>query len=153
MTTQAPQQGERRPPPPKPLPRPENKGLTKPFWDATKRGELVMQRCVHCANWIFYPREQCPFCMSQELTWAPVTGRGRVYAFTIVYQSAHPAFQQEAPYVFAVIQLDEGVRMVSNVIGIPPDQVKVDMPVRATFQEASPDWTLVKFEPIPEGQG
>lgn len=141
MTTQ------NRPAPTKPLPRPANKALTKPFWDAAKRHELVMQRCNTCSAWIFYPREQCPNCFSQDLGWAPVSGRGRVYAFTVVHQPGHPAFGADAPYVFATIQLDEGVRMVSNVVGIEPKDVKVDMPVVAAYDEVSPEWTLVKFRP------
>lgn len=141
MTTQ------NRPAPSKPLPRPANRALSKPFWEAAKRHELVMQRCNSCSNWIFYPREQCPVCFSQDLGWAPVSGRGRVYAFTIVHQPGNPAFGADAPYVFATIQLDEGVRMVSNVVGIDPHAVKVDMPVVATYDDVSPDWTLVKFTP------
>ncbi|MBI2886011.1 MAG: Zn-ribbon domain-containing OB-fold protein [Chloroflexi bacterium] len=131
----------------KPLPRPENIELTKPFWAAAKRHELVVQRCKHCSNWIFYPREQCPICFSQELEWAKASGRGRVHAYTVVYQPAHPAFQDEAPYTFAVVQLDEGVRMATNIVGIPPDQVKVDMPVEVAFDDVTPEWTLIKFKP------
>jgi len=133
--------------PAKPLPRPESRGLTAPFWEAARRHELIMQRCIQCASWIFYPREQCPVCFSQNLEWAPVSGRGRVYAYTVVYQPAHPAFQSEAPYTYAVIQLDEGVRMVSNVVECKPDDVQVDMPVVAVFEDVSPEWTLVKFKP------
>ncbi len=136
-----------RPAPTKPMPRPAHKGLTKPFWDAAKRHELVMQRCDNCTNWIFYPREQCPNCFSQKLSWAPVSGRGRVYAFTIVHQPGNPAFEADAPYAFATIQLDEGVRLVSNVIGIDPHDVKIDMPVVVSFDDVNPDWTLVKFKP------
>lgn len=132
---------------PKPLPRPANKGLTAPFWEAAKRHELVMQRCENCGNWIFYPREQCPNCFSQKLAWAPVSGRGRVYAFTIVHQPGNPAFQGDAPYVFATVDLDEGCRLATNIIGIDPHQVRCDMPVVATFDDVSPDWTLVKFKP------
>ena len=131
----------------KPLPRPENRGLTKPYWDAIKRHELVMQRCKKCDNFIFYPREQCPTCFSQNLEWAPVSGKGRVHAYTIVYQTAHPAFQEDAPHVLALIQLDEGVRMISNVVGCSPEAVRVDMQVVTEFDDVTPEWTLVKFKP------
>jgi uncharacterized OB-fold protein len=148
MTTQATNsESTGKQAPPKPLPRPERKDLTAPFWEATKRGELVCQRCRQCGNWIFYPREQCPVCFSRELEWAPVSGRGRVHSFTVVHQPANAAFEPDAPYVYAVIQLDEGVRMVSNVVGCAPADVTVDMPVTAVFEEASPEWTLVKFKP------
>ena len=147
---QAPQPGAAdgaRPPLAKPLPRPESRELTAPFWEATRRHELVMQRCQQCSSWVFHPREQCPVCFSRELSWAPVSGRGRVYAFTVVHQPAHPAFQLEAPYTYAVIELEEGVRMVSNIVECSPDDVRVDMPVVAVFDDASPEWTLVKFKP------
>ena len=131
----------------KPLPRPEAKGLTAPFWEAAKRHELIMQRCRACDSWIFYPREQCPTCFSRDLVWAAVSGRGRVYAFTIVQQPADPSFQDDTPYAYAIIQLDEGVRLPSNLVDCDPYDVKVDMPVVAVFEEASADWTLVKFRP------
>jgi len=141
-----PQEGERRIPP-KPMPLQENKGLTDPFWQAAKRHELVIQRCKKCANFIHHPREQCPFCFSQDLEWQQVSGRGRVYAYTVVYQAQHPAFQEEAPYTFAIVQLDEGPRLVTNIVGCPPDAVQCDMRVVVDFDDISPEWTLVKFKP------
>ncbi|HLC29661.1 MAG TPA: Zn-ribbon domain-containing OB-fold protein [Dehalococcoidia bacterium] len=131
----------------KPVPVPENIELTKPFWEAAKRHELMMQRCKKCAEWIFYPREQCPNCFSQDMEFQKVSGRGRVYAYTTVYQPAHPAFNDEAPYVFAIVQLDEGVRVATNIVGVPHEQVKVDMAVEAAYEDVSPEWTLVKFKP------
>ena len=86
-----------------------------------------MQRCTRCAAWIFYPREQCPNCFSQSLEWQKVSGRGRLHSYTTVYQPGHPAFNDDAPYVFASVQLDEGGRMPTNIIGIAHDQVKIDM--------------------------
>ena len=133
---------------PKPMPRPESVNLTKPFWEAAQRHELVCQRCTSCANWIFYPREQCPTCFSQKLEWAPVSGRGRIYAYTIVSQPADRAFEPDAPYVYAIVQLDEGVRMPTNIVGIAPDDVAVDMPVTVVFDDVSPEWTLPKFTPV-----
>ncbi len=133
--------------PGKPMPRPESRALTAPFWEATRRHELVIQRCGSCSSWIFHPREQCPECFSRELAWTPVSGRGRVYAFTVVHQPAHPGFRGETPYTYAVIQLEEGVRMASNVVGCAPAEVTVDMTVEAVFDDVSPEWTLVKFRP------
>jgi uncharacterized OB-fold protein len=147
MTTSAETAENARQTRPKPMPRPENRALTAPFWEAARRHELVCQRCTSCANWIFYPREQCPICFSRQLEWAPVSGRGRVYAMTVVHQPAHAAFEPDVPYVYAIIQLDEGVRMPSNIVDCQPGDVKVDMPVVAVFEDVSPEWTLVKFRP------
>lgn len=132
----------------KPLPRPESRGLTAPFWEAAKRHELVCQRCDQCSNWIFYPREQCPSCFSTQLDWAPVTGHGRVFAFTIVNQPAHPGFESEVPYAYAIVQLDEGVRMPTNIVECSLEDIQVDMPVTVVFDDLSADWTLVKFRPM-----
>ena len=76
----------------KPLPVSMNPELSRPFWEATKRHELVLPRCKTCSNTFFYPREICPSCMSDDLDWTPASGRGRLYSFTIVHQTAHPAF-------------------------------------------------------------
>ena len=101
----------------KPRPRPMNETLSKPFWEATKRHELVMPRCRTCSKIFFYPREQCPNCYSSDLDWTQVSGKGRLYTFTVVHQTAHPAFQPESPHIYAIIQLNEGPRMPSNLIG------------------------------------
>jgi uncharacterized protein len=156
MTTARPQEqgsannGEqRRPAPPKPMPQIENKKVTAPFWDGARAHKLMMQRCKTCSNFIFYPREQCPVCFSQDLEWQEVSGKGRVYAYTNVFQPAHPAFNDEAPHCFAVVQLDEGshLRLPTNIVGCAPDDVHVDMPVVVEYDDVSPDWTLVKFRP------
>jgi uncharacterized OB-fold protein len=131
----------------KPLTRPVNPELTRPFWQAAKRHELVMPRCTTCAHIFFYPRSECPRCFSTALEWVPVSGRGRLHSFTIVYQPANAAFREEAPHVYAVVQLDEGPRLVSNVVECDPEAVSVDMPLVAVFDEVTPEWTLVKFKP------
>ena len=131
----------------KPLPRPLNPELTRPFWEAAKRHELVMPRCTTCDHLFFYPRSECPRCFSSALEWVPVSGRGRLHSFTIVYQPANAAFRDNAPYVYAVVQLDEGPRLVSNVVECDPETVRVDMPLMAVFDEVTPEWTLVKFKP------
>ena len=131
----------------KPLPRPLNPGLTQPFWEAAKRHELVMPRCTTCDHLFFYPRSECPRCFSATLEWVRVSGRGRLHSFTIVYQPANAAFRDSAPYVYAVVQLDEGPRLVSNVVQCDPEAVRVDMPLVAVFDDVTPEWTLVKFKP------
>jgi uncharacterized OB-fold protein len=131
----------------KPLPRPLNPEFTRPFWEATKRHELIVPRCTMCDHLFFYPRSECPRCLSSNIAWAPVSGRGRLYSFTIVNQPAHPAFRDDAPHVYAIVQLDEGPRMISNVIECDHADLQVDMPLVAVFDDVTPEWTLVKFKP------
>lgn len=131
----------------KPLPRPLSPALTRPFWEAAKRQELVMPRCKRCDHLFWYPREECPQCLSNDLEWVKVSGRGRLHTFTVIRQPANPAFGDDVPYVYAVVQLDEGPRMVSNVVDCEVDQLRVDMPLMATFDAVTPEWTLVKFKP------
>ena len=100
-----------------------------------------------CSELFFYPRELCPACLSADLEWVPVSGKGRVYSYTIVHQPAHPAFREDAPHVFAIIQPDEGVRMTSNIVECPIEDVEVDMRVCATFDDVTPEVTLIKFRP------
>lgn len=131
----------------KPLPVPMNTELSKPFWDAAQRHELVMPRCKTCAKVFFYPRELCPICLSDNLEWVPVSGKGRVYTYTVIHQPVHPAFREEAPYLYAIIQLDEGPWIVSNIVSCAIGDVTIDMPVVATFDDVAPEVTLVKFRP------
>ena len=131
----------------KPLPRPLSPELTRLFWEAAKRHELVMPRCKTCDYLFFYPRSECPRCLSNHLEWMKVSGRGRLHTYTVVYQPANAAFRDDTPYIYAVVQLDEGPRMVSNVVQCDLDAVKVDMPLEAIFDDVTPECTLVKFKP------
>ncbi|HEY7492737.1 MAG TPA: Zn-ribbon domain-containing OB-fold protein [Candidatus Tectomicrobia bacterium] len=131
----------------KPLPRPLSPELTRPFWEAARRHELVMPRCKTCDHLFFYPRSECPRCFSTNLEWIQVSGRGRLHSYTIVQQPANPAFRDDVPYVYAVVQLEEGPRLVSNVVQCNPDTLRVDMPLEAVFDDVTPEWTLVKFKP------
>jgi uncharacterized protein len=131
----------------KPLPRPLSPEVSRPFWEAAKRHELVMPRCTICDHLFFYPRSECPRCLSNHLEWVRVSGRGRLHTYTIVYQPANAAFRDDTPYIYAVVQLDEGPRMVSNVVQCDLDAVKVDMPLEAIFDDVTPECTLVQFKP------
>jgi uncharacterized protein len=131
----------------KPLPRPLSPEVTRPFWEAAKRHELVIPRCTICDHLFFYPRSECPRCLSNHLEWMQASGRGRLHTYTVVYQPANAAFRDDTPYIYAVVQLDEGPRMVSNVVQCEIDAVRVDMPLEAIFDDVTPEWTLVKFKP------
>ena len=131
----------------KPLPRPANLEASKPFWEAAKRHQLVMPRCKRCDSLFFYPREECPNCLTNDLEWVTVSGKGRLHSLTVVRQPANPAFNEDVPYIYAVVQLDEGPRLISNVVECDVDTAKVDMPLVAVFDDVTPEWTLVKFRP------
>ena len=132
----------------KPLPRPLSPELTRPFWEAARRHELCMPRCTTCDYVFFYPRSECPRCWSTHLEWVKVSGRARLHSFTVVRQPANAAFRDDVPYVSAVVQLDEGPRLVSNIVQCDIDALRVDMPLEAVFDDVTPEWTLVKFKPV-----
>jgi len=131
----------------KPLPRPLSPELSRPFWEAARRHALVMPRCKMCDHLFFYPRSECPHCLSTNLEWVQVSGRARLHSFTVVQQPANAAFRDDVPYVYAVVQLDEGPRLVSNIVQGDIDALRVDMPLAAVFDDVTPEWTLVKFKP------
>ena len=132
----------------KPVPRPLNPEWTKPFWEAAKRHELVMPRCKTCDQLFFYPRSECPRCLSDHVEWMKVSGRGHLHTYTGVYQPANAAFRDDTPYIYVVVQLNEGPRMVSNIVQCEIEAVSVDMPLEAVFDDVTPEWTLVKFKPV-----
>lgn len=136
----------------KPLPTPSQ--VSQPFWDAAREHRLVYQRCRVCGTRVFYPRDICPgpHCFGVgTLDWVESSGRGWVYSFTVSYQPANPAFADDVPYVLAIIELDEGWRMNSNVINTPPEDVQIGMRVEVVWDDVTPDFTLPKFQPIREG--
>ena len=108
---------------------------TKPYWDATREGKLLVKECRSCGNAFFYPRNHCPNCWSTDTAWRESSGRGTVYTFTVVYQNDLPPFRDRVPYVVAVVELEEGVRMTSNVEGISPEDVRCGLPVVVGFRE------------------
>lgn len=130
----------------KPLPTIEPE--TEEFWKAAKRHELFLQRCNACGEVIHFPRVMCYRCLSEDLGWFKSTGLGTVYSFTIIHQVAHLGFESEVPYVYAIIDLDDGARMISNVVNIDPSAVDVGMRVKVTFDDVTPEISIPKFEPV-----
>ena len=129
----------------KPVPVPTED--TAYFWERCRARELVLQRCADCGRIQFYPRALCTSCLSDRLEWIPACGRGAVHSFTTVFRAPTLAFQAEAPYVVAVIELEEGVRMISQVVGCGPDRVAIGMPVEVVFEDVSDTIALPKFRP------
>ncbi len=134
----------------KPLPTPIPD--TQPFWDAARRHELLVPFCLDCQRHFFYPRRLCPHCLGERIEWRKASGRGRVYSFTVQYRAAHPAFAADVPFVSAVVELDEGVRLATNLVDVEPDPAKLrcDMPVEVVFDDVTPEVTLPKFRPVAE---
>ncbi|HEY8517102.1 MAG TPA: OB-fold domain-containing protein [Candidatus Binatia bacterium] len=118
-----------------------------PFFEAAKRGELVVQRCTDCGLLRFPPREVCSRCWSRNADWTKVSGRGEVYSFYVMHQIYHPGFATEVPYPVVVVELEEGVRVLSNLVDCPREKITIGMPVEVTFEELSPEVTLPKFRP------
>ena len=131
--------------PQRPLPRIDEE--TRGFWEACVRHELYVQRCRTCRTFRHPPRALCPACLSSDVEWVRASGRGTVYSFTVTYQNQAPGFRESLPYVLAVVELEEGPRMMTNVVGCAPDQVRIGMPVVVEFEDATPEITLATFRP------
>lgn len=130
----------------KPLPHPTP--LSQPFWDGTKARELRLQRCGACGAYRFPPVLLCRECLAEEHEWAPTSGTGTVWSYVIQHRPATPAFVDDLPYVVAIVELDEGPLMLTNIVGCAPDAVEVGMRVQVTYVDASDTITLYPFTPV-----
>ncbi len=119
--------------------------VAEPFWDATRERRLLLQWCTACERPVWYPREVCPGCLGSTLEWRESEGLGAVYACTVEHKAQTRAL--EAPYVVALVELHEGVRLLSNIVGCPPDQVAVGDRVRVIWEPLSDGRRLPLFEP------
>jgi uncharacterized OB-fold protein len=120
---------------------------TRPFWDGLTADEIRLQRCRACGSWVFYPRPRCSTCLSDQLDWHTVSGRGSVYSFTIARQATHPAFAAEVPQLLAIVELDEGVRLTTTLVGLAPEDIRIGLPVAPVFDHGSDGVTLLRFGP------
>lgn len=130
---------------------PETRGEETTYFDFCQKGELRIQRCRSCSAYVFYPRSACPSCMGFDLEWVQARGTGTVFSFTVQHREA-PGFEGQAPYVLAIIELDEGVRMMSRVVA-DPDAVRVGMPVRVQFAAIAEDFRVPVFVPAERSDG
>jgi uncharacterized OB-fold protein len=131
------------PRPPMPPPDP----LTAPFWEAASRHALVIQRCRACGLYVHLPRPVCRRCLSFDLAWEEVSGRGTLYSFTETEKAFHPFFADRMPYIVAVVELAEqqGLRFVSNLVDVAGSDARIGMPVEVRFEELSPELTIPVF--------
>jgi uncharacterized OB-fold protein len=127
---------------PAPTVHPDNEG----FWEGIRRKELVFLRCQECGQWLHPPRPMCPGCHSLETAWVASTGRGTVYSWVTYRDSPHPGFQ--APYSVVLVELEEGVRLVSNLTDVRPEDINIGMPVEVVFENITDEILLPKFKKV-----
>lgn len=130
----------------KPLPRGEE--FNGEFYRFCKQHELRFQRCRDCGAWRHMPRESCQACGSFNWAWERAAGKGQVFSWTVIHRALHPGFAAELPYAAVVVELEEGVRIVSHVLDLPVDQLRVGLPVEVVFDDVTPEITLPKFRPL-----
>ena len=128
----------------KPLPYIHNE--TKAYWDGAKAHELLLRKCRACGQYHFYPRDFCPSCFSFDVEWVKASGRGTVYSVTICHLAA-ARFEDAVPYNLVLVELEEGVRMMSNIVDCPNEEITIGMKVEVTFDDVTPEVTLPKFRP------
>jgi len=123
--------------------------VSSPFWEGVAEGVLRIQRCQACGRHVFYPRAVCPHCAAVDLCWVEASGSGRIHSYTVVHR-APAEYRDEIPYVVALIELDEGVRMMTRLVDVNPADVRVDLRVEVAIQG---DPRLPYFRPVLEGEG
>ncbi len=129
-------------------PVPEVSDATRKYWDGCKARELLLPKCRACGELFFFPNKFCPKCLSESIEWIKASGKGKVHTFSIVQRPPSGAFEADVPYVVAIIDLDEGPRMMTNIVGTAPENVRVGMPVEVVFEDITEDVTLPKFRPV-----
>ncbi|WP_208026899.1 Zn-ribbon domain-containing OB-fold protein [Rhabdothermincola sediminis] len=120
---------------------------TRPFWDAVREGKLLLRSCNRCGAVHYYPRPFCPSCWSEDVTWVEASGRGTVYTYSTVYRNDLPPFNEQLPYVVAIVELEEGPRMMTRLVDTDGVELAVGMPVIADFTALTDDVSIVVFRP------
>jgi uncharacterized OB-fold protein len=134
--------------PDRPLPNPMTPEA-KPYWDGLQEHKLMLPKCEDCGKPFFYPRVLCPHCQSWRITWIQASGKGKLYSFEIAHQQLNRRFKIPTPYILAMIELEEGPRMMSNLVNIEanPQVIQCDMPVEVVFEKLTDDVTIPLFQP------
>jgi uncharacterized protein len=130
-----------------PAPAPVVNVETRPFWDATAEGRLLLVRCDGCGETIWYPRGICPACRSTATSWFEASGRGEVYSFTVV-RRGQGAYRDAGPYVLAYVELEEGPRIMTNIVGSDTAAVRIGQPVEVVFHDTGAGSALPRFHPV-----
>ena len=133
-------------PVPKPIPRPAPESV--PYWQAARSHRLELPHCNTCGKFWFPPAQSCPHCLAADFAWTAVSGVGKVFTFVVFHRVYHPAFAQDVPYVVALVELAEGPRLLSNIVGVSPEAVSCDMRVKVVFDDVAEGVSVPKFTPI-----
>jgi len=128
----------------KPLPVPTPQ--TQPFWDALAEGRVELQHCADCERYIYYPRTHCPGCLTRDLEWRELSGNGVVHTYTVARRPTAPPWSEDLPQLIAVVELDEGPRLTTELVNVEPDAIEVGMRVQPVFQAVG-EATLLLYEP------
>ncbi len=133
----------------KPLkhPKPGVDWETRAYWEGCGRHELILQRCRSCGTLQHRPRALCVSCLSDEIEHFPASGRGTVYSFTVTHQNQAPGFREALPYVLAYVELEEGVRLLTNIVGCSPEDVRIGLPVEVEYAQLEGDIAVPRFHP------
>ena len=132
--------------PAKPKPRPAPESL--PYWQAAKEHRLALPKCEDCDKFWFPPSRACPHCLSMNVSFQTVSGRGKVFSFVTFHRVYRPAFAQDVPYVVALVELEEGPRLLTNILGISHEDVRCEMPVEVVFDDYDDEISIPKFRPL-----
>lgn len=128
-------------------PRPPLRGEERPFFAAAAEGRLIIQRCPVCGRSVFYPRTLCPHCHQGTPAWIDASGQATLYSFSVLHRAGHPGFEAEVPYVVALVDLEEGVRMMANIVNVEPEEIELGIPLIVTFEHRTDDFAVPQFEP------
>ncbi|MCP4750071.1 MAG: Zn-ribbon domain-containing OB-fold protein [Proteobacteria bacterium] len=121
--------------------------LSKVFYDGCKEGKLMYQQCQDCGKVVFFPKELCDGCLSENLEWKTSSGKGSLFTFTVTYDYAPPEFADDVPFALAIVNLEEGFSIMSNMVECDFEKLECDMPVQVVFDPVTPEITLPKFKP------
>ena len=132
----------------RPLPQPDD--LTRPFWEAARRHELAVQRCIDCGKLRFPPASNCPRCTSEAAEWTSMAGRGTVFSFIVVHHAVIPSFRDRAPYNVARVSLEEDpeVQFHGDVVNLANSELRIGLPVRVVFDDVTAQDTIPRWEPV-----
>ena len=121
---------------------------SRPFWEGCKRGVFLLQQCETCQHYQFYPRLYCMQCGADGLRWQQASGRGVIYSYTFIHQNKSPEFINDTPYNVAIIQLEEGPRLMSNIVDVAPGELRIGLPVMVVFDPVSDTISVLRFRPL-----